>query len=820
MLVSGLEANATYFFRVIASNAGGVLESGEGSGAFFTTLPSAAATLADGREWELVSPVEKHGATIEPISREGALIQASVGGDRIAWTASSPVSEEAQGNRRPEPVQVISARGGSGWGSVDVSTPHNKGEGVITGAATEFRFFSGDLGLAVVQPQVPGEPLENPPLAPEAREKTIYRRDDSSGLFTPLVTAGDDLAGEPFGGKLEYEGASEDARHVVFSSEVPLLVGGPADGLYEWEAGGPLKLLSTLPGSHAPASEPSLGDLGRDVRGAVSQDGSRVFWVNGAEDEGPLFMTDTQTGESVQLNAAQGMPEAGAEEVEERLDEVVFQGASVDGSRVFFTDTWPLTPDSTLEPLDREEEVSEPPAGAHSLGRPADLYEYDVETGVLSDLTPGSASVQADVLGTIAGTSSDGAVVYFVANGALAPGALPGDCPRTKPLLPHPDAGCNVYVSVLAGARRVTRLVARISDEDAPDWAGGNSPLPGDLGGLTDQVSENGRFLVFMSEQELTGYQNVDASAAAAGAHDEEVFLYDNEKHSLVCVSCGPEGGAPTGVFDTEAAGEGLGLVVDRPETWQGHWLSGSVPGWTLFALTNPTAQHQSRYLSDTGRVFFDSASALSSQLSTPGRQETIGGTPTQVGVENVYEYEPDGEGSCASAPGCVSLISSGTSAHESAFLDASASGSGAFFLTTAALSGVDSDSTFDVYDARECATQAAGACLPAPPAPASGCSGEECRGAFTALSAFSVPASFTEQGGEVLSSKTVAPPPEPKPKPKLTRAQELKRALRVCAKQRSRHKRARCRARAERRYGPEKHKHAKKSAGGGRRGR
>ena len=86
--------------------------------------------LLDHRSWEMVSPPEKHGATIEPISREGALIQASVDGDSISWTASAPVTGEAEGNRRPEPVQVISTRDpNEGWSSKDITTPHDKGEG-------------------------------------------------------------------------------------------------------------------------------------------------------------------------------------------------------------------------------------------------------------------------------------------------------------------------------------------------------------------------------------------------------------------------------------------------------------------------------------------------------------------------------------------------------------------------------------------------------------------------------------------------------------------------------------------------------------------
>jgi len=805
--LSGLQPNTTYFYRVIAQNSGGTAESEQSAQAFFTTLPSGEGVLPDHRVWEMVSPPVKHGATIEPISREGALIQSSLDGNSIAWTASSPVTGEAEGNRRPEPVQVISSRNASeGWSSKDISTSHDRGEGVTPGAATEYRFFSPDLSLALVQPQVPNEPLENPPLAPEATEKTIYRRNDTSGAFEPLMTPKADTAGTNFGGKLEYGGATPDLSHVVFGSEVPLTTGAGGRNLYEWESGMLLKLVSLLPGPQGkPASEPTLGDQGRNVRGAVSSDGSRVFWTNGGGDEGPLFMRDTVKGETIQVNAAQGVAEATEEEISERLDEVHFQAASSDGSKVFFTDTWPLTKDSMLEPRAFEETVTEGEA-SRPAGRPTDLYEFDVQTGKLTDLTPASVGEQGDVLGTLPGASEDGSYVYFVANGVLAPGAKAGNCPRTTPLVPHPQAICNLYLSEAdpehPGSRR-TKLIARLSFEDAPDWGAGNSPLPGDLGGVTSQVSASGRYLAFMSARELTGYNNVDANPEAKGAHDEEVFLYDQQAGRIVCASCNPSGASPHGVFDTEDAGEGLGLVVDRPETWLGHWLAGSIPGWTLFGLNNPVAEHQSRYLSNQGRLFFNSADPLVSQVTARSRPETVSGKALSVGVENVYEYESDGEGSCRSQPGCVALISSGTSPRESAFLDASETGSDVFFLTAAPLLAQDSDSTLDIYDARVCGTTETQPCLPAKPPPPPACSGEECRPAFVPEESLAMPASSSFSGpgntsSSAVLSNTVAHAPVVKPP---TTAQQLTKALKACRKLKQRHKRKQCEARARKRY-------------------
>jgi len=810
--LTGLQPNSTYFYRVLAHNEDGTVESPESSETFFTTLPSAVGVLADHREWEQASPPEKHGAAVEPISREGALIQASVDGDAISWTASSPITGEPQGDRRPEPVQVISTRSGEGWSSKDIATPHTKGEGYEPGEATEYRLFSPDLSLAIVQPQVPKEPLENPPLAPGVSEKTIYRRAQASGEFEALVSPADDSAGSKFGGKLEFAGATPDLHHVLFSSEVPLIAGAGERGLYDWEAGSALKLLSVLPGpEHTPAGEPNLGDHGRDVRNAISVNGSKVFWTNGLgqeEDEGPLYMRDTSKEETIQINAAQGVREPSEEERGEGLDEVHFQAASSDGSHVFFTDTWPLTKQSSLEPLRTQEEVEEAPGKSHNVGRAVDLYEYDTETGKLSDLTATSrGGEQADVLGTLPGASEDGSYVYFVANGVLAPGAKPGNCQRTNPFdFPHPSEECNLYVSETdpeEPAQRQIKLIARLSAEDAADWAGGASPLPQDLGGLTSAVSANGRYLAFMSEKELTGYDNVDSNPEAKGAHDEEVFIYDASAGRLTCASCNPSGAPPHGVYDTEEAGEGLGLTVDRPETWAGHWLAGSLPGWTLFELNNPRAQHQSRYLSNEGRLFFDSADALVPAVTAPTRQEEVNGKTLSVGVENVYEYEPSGLGSCTQGPGCVALVSSGTSEHESAFLDASESGEDAFFITAAKLVAQDTDNSLDVYDARVCGTPSSEACLPDKPPPPPVCVGEECRPASSPQPGFSAPASSTFSGpGNVARTEVrVGEKPKTIEKPKLTPAQKLAAALKACRKLKNRHKRAACEAQAKRAY-------------------
>ena len=73
--------------------------------------------------------------------------------------------------------------------------------------------------------------------------------------------------------------------------------------------------------------------------------------------------------------------------------------------------------------------------------------------------------------------------------------------------------------------------------------------------------------------------------------------------------------------------------------------------------------------------------------------------------VEDVYESEPNGLGSCARAQGCVTLISPGTGSVDSNFLsmggEGEGEGSNVFFTTREELVPIDSDELLDVYDAR-----------------------------------------------------------------------------------------------------------------------
>jgi hypothetical protein len=680
-------------------------------------------------------------------------------------------------------------------------------------------------------------------LEPAASEAVSYREARENGGHVTSTTAGflalvselNAPGGDPFGGTVGHEhdngvefsaAATPDLSHVVFYSY------RAAPGIYEWGprescnreefalcTGGDVQPVSVLPGGTLATGRVELGGAeGVDTRHAISNDGALVFWMTiaGSSQQQHLYVRDSATEETLQLDVAQpGASGAGASIPQ-------FETASADGSKVFFTDTQRLTPDSK--------------AGTFHAQVP-DLYVAELSGGApgsrlsetLTDLTPQgingeSAYIQEDAAGGggVLGASEDGSYIYFVANGALTPGATRGYC---SPEVEERPSGttCNLYVARAEGGKwaRVevgggstptftTKLIAALSDEDRPDWGGVAERRAGSLDALTSRVSPNGQYLAFMSDRPLTGYDNEDHTSEQPGEKmDEEVFLYDASSERIVCASCNPTGKRPAGVFDEEGETleEGEGLLVDRFDIWSegsegtDHWLAGSVPGWTPLSLE--LTNYQSRYLSNEGRLFFDSPDHL---------------VQAATGVaEKVYEYEPDGLGSCHSEAGCVGLLSPGSSEHEAAFLDASVSGNDVFFITADQVLPQDKDKNFDIYDAHVC--EASAPCPPASAEAAHQCgSVENCRPGEYPVPSSQAPASTSVSvSGNLARQQVLAVKVVSKPKP-LTRAQKLAKALKACKKDKKKSKRLACEKQAKKKYGPVKKK-AKKSSVKGRRG-
>jgi hypothetical protein len=700
----GLAANTAYEFRVIVGNAA---QSGvDGEAASFLTEHAggelAPSGLPDGRRWEMVTPPEKQGALIQPISKflEGKLsstagspVQAAASGDAIVDQASQPTEVEAPGNGGNQTVSVLSTRGVSGWSSQVIEPPHAEATGSAGG--NPYKLFSEDLAAGVLVPDGPFDPL----LSPEASESTPFVRADylngeveehcQGSCYTPLVTRADDTASpfEPFGeananGECDggicgpgFRAATPDLSHVLISSQAPLTADSLGT-LYEWSGG----RLQSLPFELAGGG---YEDENVSARRALSDNGNRVVLESGEN----LYLYEVPSGRALQLDLAESgcgaCESGGVNGATIRIDKegvadpfFGYMTASSDGARVFFLDDRKLTAVS--------------PSGSW------DLYEYDVEKPEghrLTDLTVDPHAGEPAEVETVLGSSEDGSYVYFIAGGRLTPEAHNGSV--------YCESGetCNLYVS----HEGATRLIAELGPKDKYFWA---VNLASGLQTQRARVSPDGRWLAFMSYEPLTGYDNRDA---VSGGRDAEVYLYEAEAGRLTCASCDPTGARPTGVG---------GVASYVPGSDGGNFVQYA------------GEKYQPRYLSDSGRVFFDSLDAL-----VPGDTD---------GVGDVYEYEPEGvptggracsrastsatdvfeparsvqmQGATVrSGAGCVALISAGTSSDESTFLDASESGGDVFFLTTSKLAPQDSDDAYDVYDAHECT--AASPCVASVTAP------------------------------------------------------------------------------------------------------
>jgi hypothetical protein len=789
-VLRGLSADTEYHYRLVASNG---LGSAQRSGSF-RTQAAGALRLLDGREWEMVSPPDKQGALILPATTgpnvPGPITQAAAQGGALTYVTNSPTEVNPTGYTNDQ--QILAADdGASGWTTRNLALPHKVETGLSVNEGLEYRFFSETLSLAVIQPFGAFSPL-----SAEASESTAYLDDLACGsnigmapfghgsCFQPLVTGKDGYANVPPGTVFgepsrcppevecgpQFVDASSDGLHVIVGSDATLTAPGAPSGdigIYEW-SGGHLSRVSVLPPGEGalPASEATLGSAsaavavkgaGVNTRHAISNDGSRIFWTGPGRS---LYVRYNATQPESEVRGGRCVPSNDACTLAvSNGGEAEFEDASPDGSRVWFTQG---------EALD-ECELQKDEAGS---------LECAVHVVV------GAAEGVPGMLGPVLGTSGDGCNVganaecnlYFVSNRDLATGAVHGHCGRGTV-----SGLCNLYVVHNGTA---PRLVAVLSGEDHPDWSNEEQVLSN----LIAQASQDGRWLAFMSDRPLTGY---DARDASNGRPTEEAYVYDAQTGRIACVSCDSSGARPVGgaVEGTDVA---TGSVVDRSFAWEGARPAADLHEWEPFSAS--AARYQPRSVSNDGRVFFNSFDGL---------------VPKDVnGQWDAYEYEPEGVGSCKSGiedggevykpartfevegrqgeegAGCVGLISSGQSGQESAFMDASENGGDVFFMTTAQLSAQDYDHAYDIYDAHECTSESP--CAPAPASPQPTCTtADACRAASAPQpSIYGAPSSQTFNGtGDLAPALPAARKVVKKRQPKCKQAKRCHRAKKRAVK-------------------------------------
>lgn len=340
---------------------------------------------------------------------------------------------------------------------------------------------------------------------------------------TPFVTSF--LPGDPNGGTQGVEAGNGRNSYVAFLDEgVPSLqlLARDKDGVV---FGG--RCGASLGAAFNEGARPTLN------QGAISADGSRIYLstrpaqpFDEEEGEGPPCTTAnplrilerTVTGAGPEITPL--LP-GGPSEWEEAGDDI-YEGASQDGSKVYFT-----TPRS-LAPSDTDAGVGTC-AATLDLSDGCDLYLYDSaepEGERLTHVSAAEGGGAADVLSSITAIDRAGAGAYFTAQGVLTADPNPegATAQAGQPNLYRYDAqaGQTTFVGVLAEG-----------DEGAMWGANGTY--------FSDAYATSG-VLVFASKAPLTAD---DGDVAR-----RDVFRYDAAAATLERISRAAAGGSDNGAFD------------------------------------------------------------------------------------------------------------------------------------------------------------------------------------------------------------------------------------------------------------------------------
>jgi hypothetical protein len=348
-----------------------------------------------------------------------------------------------------------------------------------------------------------------------------------------------------------------------------------------------------------------------------------------------------------------------------------FKGASFDGKGVVFEVK------GTLYLRHNDEETLKIATGVNYAGiaeggqrvfylENGNLKAFDVSRS--TPITFGNAAAEVIPV-TI---SADGSTAYFVTESVILGSGVNSEGAKPQP------GGQNLYRSEEGKITFVGTVTERDVvgvNEFGPGlgdglglWVKALSGTNWGLGMVPARSTPDGGVFLFKSRSSLTGY---DSQGKA------EIYRFDAETNQLQCLSCNPTG-APASSDATLQSSTAVGWHAPWPEN-----------------------------LRDDGRrAFFESSEPLVARDAD--------------GLEDVYEWEAQGVGSCSQPEGCLYLISSPQSSHDEHLYAVSRSGDDVFFLSSDLLVGSDADNTPSIYDARV----GGGFAEPTPAA----CEGEGCR--------------------------------------------------------------------------------------------
>jgi hypothetical protein len=558
-------------------------------------------------------------------------------------------------HRAYELVSPVKKEGGQVW----PADPRSSSCGVrpckLGEFGTHFPMQSSPDGDAVLYEGTPfaqGEGSAN-------ENQYIAHRDAKTGWHTTNLTS-------PFQGSPGYLAFDVQLTRGVLGQDLQVLSPEAPSGygnLYTQLTAGPLAFSPLL------TAEPpnrSVGEFQLLYAGA-SDDLSRVFFeANDALTETTPFAPTAEDGGTKKqnlyewtegqlhlVNVSPGNAEAKAGA---SFGAGSANAISEDGSLAFWSSESGqayvrINAESTLEVPDHTGKfLAASTDGSRVLLTDGALYGLDAEEPAIqeiADLTEGKGGFVG-----LVGQSDDLSRAYFVDTAVLTE--------EENEQGAKAQAGkFNLYAWKESGAARyVATLVA---DDNGNGSTVTWSPSPSSR---TAQASPNGRYLAFLSKAPITGYDStgpcafVGETGAKVPAPCAEAFLYDSSTEKLTCASCNPTGVPPL--------------------------------GWSVLRRSNVVrSMAPSRYLTDEGRLYFDS-------------QDSLSPFDTNEGVEDVYEYEPNGVGTCERAAGCVSLLSAGSEPIDSNLVTIDEGGKSVFFTSRDQLALKDRDDLVDLYVARE----------------------------------------------------------------------------------------------------------------------
>ena len=689
--IVGLQSGTKYRFRLVATN---TLGSDEGE-ATFGTYPSPGVesdscanrafrigfsiSLPDCRAYELVTPGDTNGRAPLGASHVGAYFtsrQVSAAGDKIPFRVEGGSLPGLGGTGSYDGDPFLATRESGGWVTAHTGPDGDETNGPVPGGSSPdqgYSFWSAaGEGSKVIEGKI-----------------TLYLRYPDG--HSELVGEGS-LGAEPeVTGRL----ISENGYHTIFTTEPrrelqkvtlgELTIGGTFTLSFQGQTTAPLPYNATA--EEVQSALQALSTIGSDE---ISVSGFRPYQLLFSGDLGGVPVPEVEADPSG-LTVSAGKPqivvetarqgggrlEPGASESGESIydrepdgtlrvvsllpgdvpaitaEDVLYQWSSLNGEGVVFN------VGSKLYLRYQNDETYEIGDGVEFAGVSVDgrrvfyaeggqLLRRDVVSG---EVTPFSSGPVTPV-----NVSPDGQVAYFVSTQVLTTAKNPNGIKAKsgQQNLYFSKEGDISFVGAVT-SRDVEGAMGAIEQVDGLGlWVDAvEQPTPGRLAIDPSRTNPDGSVIVFQSRANLTGFDP---------AGHPQIYRYDSVNNELDCLSCNPTTESASGDATLQSYARGP-VALFEPTTW----------------IENLST--------DGRRAIFQSTEAL-----VPRDND---------GLQDVYEWEDQGVGSCTLAGGCVYLLSYGDSIRDDYLWAVNPTGDDVFVLTSDLLLPSDADETVSIYDVR-----------------------------------------------------------------------------------------------------------------------